>query len=94
MSSKDARWRDVQYALRHLYEPDTLRKSSLAALVGLQADGDVGLGLRHLLCDAIRDMRPDDDIPPGTRPWRDYQILFHRYVRGCTQLEVADQVGL
>lgn len=94
MSSIDALVCDVQHALRHLYDPDALRQSPLACLVDTQVDQDIGVSLRHLLCDTIRAMRPEDTIPPDTRPWRDYHVLFHRYVRGYTQLEVADQVGL
>jgi len=39
-------------------------------------------------------MRPDDYVPMDTRARRDYQILYYRYVQGCSQVEVADQVGL
>ena len=94
MVSHAADWRDVQHALRHLYEPDVLRASPLLAVFCQLGNGERGLALRHLLCDTIRGMRPDDTVPSGTRTWRDYQILYHRYVRASTQLEVADQVGL
>ena len=94
MSSKDALVYDVQHALRHLYDPEVLRQSPLACLVDTQLDQDLGVSLRHLLCDTIRAMRPEKGIPPDTRPWRDYHLLFHRYVRCYTQLEVADQIGL
>jgi CheY-like chemotaxis protein len=86
--------RHVLYALRHLYDPDALRQSPLADRLNVPQDGDSAAALRHLLRDAIRSMRPDDDVPPDTRARRDYQVLYYRYVQGCNQVEVADQVGL
>jgi CheY-like chemotaxis protein len=50
--------------------------------------------LRHALIQAIASLKPDDDTPLQSPAWRVYEILYYRYVQQCSQLEVADQLGI
>ncbi|MBM4431939.1 MAG: sigma-70 family RNA polymerase sigma factor, partial [Chloroflexi bacterium] len=50
--------------------------------------------LRHTLIKAIESLKPDEDTPAQSLAWRAYEILHYRYVQQCSQLEVADQLGL
>ncbi len=84
----------VRSALNHLYDPDELRRSPLAAAFGIAGDFDAAATLQRLLIDAIEALRPAADDPPQSRGWRIYDALFYRYIRGFDRDVVADQLGI
>lgn len=84
----------VRSALNHLYDPDELRRSPLAAACGIAGDFDAAATLQRLLIDAIEALRPAADDPPQSRGWRIYDALFYRYIRGFDRDVVADQLGI
>ena len=84
----------LRSALDHLYDPDKLRRSPLAALLGIADRVDTPLVLRRILTDAIESLRPEADVPYHSPVWRVYEVLLYRYVQQFSQQEVADQLGL
>lgn len=85
---------DVRRALNHLYDPDELRRSPLAAAFGVAGDFDAAATLQRILTDAVEALRPAADDPPQARGWRIYDALFYRYIRGFDRDVVADQLGI
>jgi CheY-like chemotaxis protein len=81
-------------ALNHLQDPERLRQSPLAALLGLSDRFDTFSALQRLLVDAVESLEPDADEPSQSRAWRTYESLYYRYVQQFTQQEVADQLGI
>jgi CheY-like chemotaxis protein len=81
-------------ALHHLYEPDRLRSSPLAALLGIANRLDTFSALQRILTDAIESLEPDADEPPQSRAWEIYEPLYYRYVQQLTQRQVAKQLGM
>jgi len=81
-------------ALNHLRNPNHLRRSPLATLFGVANRPDTPAALRHILIDAVKSLRPEDDEPAQSPAWRLYESLFYRYVQYFSQLEVADQLGI
>jgi CheY-like chemotaxis protein len=81
-------------ALNHLRNPNRLRQSPLAPLLGVANRHDTPAALRRILIDAIKSLKPEADEPPDSRAWRFYESLFYRYVQNASQLEIADQLGL
>ena len=84
----------LRVALRQLYDSDALEQSPLLSELGLGASGHPGAELRRVLSETIRCMEPGPDVPVDASPWRVYEILLYRYVQQCSQLQVADQIGL
>ena len=84
----------LRNALDHLYDPDKLRHSPLAALIGVASRVDAPLVVRQILTDAIETLKPEADVPPDSPVWRAYEVLLCRYVQQFSQKEVADQLGL
>ena len=84
----------IRSALDHLYDPDRLRRSPLAALLGVAGRVDTSLLLRQRLTEAIESLRPEANVPYHSPVWRVYEVLLYRYVQQLSQQEVADQLGL
>ena len=84
----------IRSALDHLYDPDRLRRSPLAALLDVADRVDTPLLLRQILTDAIESLRPEADVPYYSPVWRVYEVLLYRYVQQLSQQEVADQLSL
>lgn len=84
----------LRSALRHLYDPVALRDSPLVDVLGLAESADPASDLRHTLTRAIRSLQPEAEMPADTQMWRVYEVLLYRYVQRCSQLEVADQLGI
>jgi len=83
----------LRSALHHLYDPDQLRRSPLAALFGV-GGFDAAAALQRILTDAIEALQPSPTEPPQSRAWRIYDALAYRYVRGFDRAVVADQLGI
>ena len=86
--------RHLRAALTHLYDPDFLRRSPLAQVLGLERRADLPLALQNALIEAIETLKPGPDDPPGSRSHRISDLLLYRYVQQLSQEEVADQLGL
>lgn len=81
-------------ALNHLRDPNYLRQSPVAFFFGVANRPDTPSALRHILIEAVKSLRPDDEEPAQSPAWRLYESLFYRYVQYFSQLEVADQLGI
>ena len=84
---------DLRSALHYLYDPDQLRRSSLASLFGISGF-DAASALQRILTDAVEALQPGADEPPQSRAWRIYDALVFRYVRRFERDVVADQLGI
>lgn len=84
----------LRAALRHLYDTYALRNSPLIEVFGLADSPDPASELRQLLTGTIRSLQPTPDMPAQTGVWRVYEVLLYRYVQRCSQLEVAEQLGM
>jgi CheY-like chemotaxis protein/signal transduction histidine kinase len=92
--AKDSFEQELRRALNHLYDPAQLRNSWLAGLLGVKEQDDVVSALRRILISGIEALKPGRDVPAQSNPWRNYQILQHRFVEQFTQREVASSLGL
>lgn len=81
-------------ALNHLYDPDRLRRSALAARFGVANRFDTATALQRILTDAIAALKPPAGEPPQSPAWQIYEPLFYRYVEQLSAEEVADQLGI
>jgi CheY-like chemotaxis protein/AraC-like DNA-binding protein len=81
-------------ALNHLYDPDRLRTSPLAALLGVGDRFDTPSALQHLLTHAIESLEPSSDEPSRSHSRQVCDLLLYRYVQQFSQQEVADQLGM
>ena len=84
----------LREGLHHLYDPDQLRQSPLAALFGVANRFDMSAAVRNILIDAIEGLKPKDDNPAQERFWRIHDSLYYGYVQRLSQQTVADQLGL
>ncbi len=84
---------DLRSALHYLYDPDQLRRSSLAAWFGVSGF-DAAAALQRILTDAVEALQPAPDEPPQSRAWRIYDALVYRYIRRFEREVVADQLGI
>ncbi len=81
-------------ALHHLYEPDQLRHSPLAQILGAAARVDAPAVLQEMLLQAIEEIRPGDGEPQLSPGAVVYEVLYFRYVRGYSREAVANQLGI
>jgi len=84
----------VRDALKHLYDPDRLRRSPLASLFGVAERFNTPSALRRILSDGIAALKPEPGTPSRSPSWRTYNLLHYRYVEQFSQQEVADQLGV
>ncbi len=84
---------ELRRALRHLYDPDVLGKSSLLDLLPVDAHARAA-SLRDLLISAVEALKPDRGVSLQSSAWRTYQTLSARYVQQFQQSEVAQALGL
>jgi len=84
----------LRFALKRLYDSNALRTSPLIEVFGLPASANASSELRRTLTMAIRSLEPEADMPGHSQVWRVYEILLYRYLQQCSQIEVADQLGM
>ena len=84
----------VQAALQHLYDPAALRASRLLKLFGVSEQAHPAAALRQVLVRAVEVRKPEASIPLQSNAWREYHILYFRFVEQSLQGEVADDLGL
>lgn len=81
-------------ALRHLYDPGYLRKSTLVALLRLEHEPNPAEALRATLERGIDALKPGPGRPSGPQADRAYRILYYRYVQQFPPRDVAHQLGI
>lgn len=85
----------LQSALPHLYDHVRLRSHPVASVLGVSAADAVDSGLiRTRLLEAIESLRPAEDLPRTSRPWRNYRYLVLRYVNLVPVAQIARELGL
>lgn len=84
----------VHEALRHIYEPDWLRRSPLATLFGVSGRPDTFAALQKILISAIESLQPAAAEPAQPGVWETYELLYSRYVQQLTQYQVARQLSI
>lgn len=83
----------LREALSHLYDPSYAPPAPLCQALGQ----DTMAGeqpVRDILIQAIQDLEPGKEVPPQTRAWRIYDLLYYRFIKGLTQEETAALLGL
>jgi CheY-like chemotaxis protein/predicted DNA-binding protein (UPF0251 family) len=94
MLTHDAFLRDLRSDLNHLYDPNHLRRSALAALFGVADRFDTSSRLQSILLDGIQALKPKTGPRTLTASWIAYEVLHFRYVEQLSQDEVAAQLGV
>jgi CheY-like chemotaxis protein len=94
MLTKDEFLKHLRSDLNHLYDPDHLRGSPLAALFGVANRFDTASAMRRVLTEAIESLEPKTDEPPQSKRWQIYEPLLYRYVEQLSPQEVADQLAI
>jgi CheY-like chemotaxis protein len=85
---------ELRRILPDLYDLDILGHSRLMQLFDLKQHPDAPSMLQHTLTDAIEALRPDATIPPTSKAWRFFHILYYRYKEQYTQQEIALDLSL
>jgi CheY-like chemotaxis protein len=85
--------RDVDRALKRLYDPAALRSSPLIGMLEMPAKAGPA-DLRQALLNAIEALRPQGAMAEQGKAWRTYQVLFHRFVGQFSQVDVAHTLNL
>jgi CheY-like chemotaxis protein len=85
---------ELHDTLTHLYDPTVIGQSPLIERFDLAADEEAISTLQQILIDAIKALKPDDDVPPSSMAWRLYHVLHYRYAEQFTQREVALDLAL
>lgn len=80
-------------ALGHLYDPSYTPPPPLCLALG-QSPTVGAQPIRDALIQAIHDLEPGKEVPPQTRAWRIYDLLYYRFIKGLTQEETAALLGL
>jgi CheY-like chemotaxis protein len=84
----------LRSALHYLYDPVSLRRSSLVDLLGLSQEFDKAAALQRCLTDAIQALKPGVHEPPQSSAWRIYDTLSLQYIRQFPRSTVANQLGI
>ena len=85
---------ELRTALNHLYDPDVLRGSPLASMLGLRGRYDTPAALQNLLTRAIEQLKPGPNTPNKPHAQEVYDVLLYRYVQQFKQNEIANQLGV
>lgn len=85
---------EVVTALHHLYEPLTLRKSRLFALLQIEQNAEAVPALRRTLISAIHSLKPGSKTPYDSSEHRYYLILVGRFVEQRSQKEVSADLAV
>jgi len=84
----------LHQALYHLYEPDRLRESPLAAALGVGNRIDTFSRLQAMLIEAIEVLEPEPDDPAFSQRCEIYEPLYYRYVQQMPQRQVGEQLAM
>jgi CheY-like chemotaxis protein len=83
----------LHVALTHLYDPDYQPEE----VVYLGAGCDPGKGVNALQAAIIREiesLKPEPDVPASSRIWRDFDVLYQRFVLRLSQEETAERMAM
>jgi CheY-like chemotaxis protein len=94
MSTEDEFTTRVRFVLEHLYDPTPLLDSPFVETEDIATSSNPPATLRRTIPNAIRQLEPETEVPHDTPVWRYYEILLYRYVQQCSQLEMAQQLGI
>lgn len=84
----------LRSTLNHLYDPDFLRSSVLASLLGIGDRFNTPNTLQEILFNAIEDLKKRPSGPLSTPPLFLYDLLYYRYIQKLNQKEVSNQLGI
>lgn len=84
----------IHTALQHLYDPTALRASPLLKLFRIGLEDHPASALRRILLAAVEARKPDASVPLQSNAWREYHILYFRFVEQALQGQVAADLGL
>ena len=85
---------ELRKALNHLYDPDYLRTSRMAVILGVGGRFDTPSALQGLLTRAIETLKPLPNMVNKTHAQEIYDLLLYRYVQQFNQEEIANQLGV
>lgn len=94
---KDQLAQDTRDALAHLYDYGYLLNHRLLMRLASACGESHPIALRRLrslLLRAIEDLRPDAGEPTDDRRWRQYEIVYQRYVLGKGLAQLAEEMAL
>jgi CheY-like chemotaxis protein len=84
----------LRVALNHLYDPDQLRQSSLAAFFHVAGHFDTPSAIQRILTHAIESFKQSARTPAHAHDQQVYELLLYRYVQHISQEELAHQLGM
>lgn len=84
----------LRATLKHLYDPDYLRRSNLAGWLGVADRYDTPSSVQNILIKAIEALRPAPKTPPLPSEQQNYDVLVYRYIQQSSQEEVSRQLGV
>ncbi len=84
----------LRSTLNHLYNPDYLRSSLLASLLGLGGRFTTPITLQEIITNAIDSLKSASFGPADSQPLFYYDLLYYRYIQKLSQKEVANQLGV
>jgi CheY-like chemotaxis protein len=85
---------ELRSALNHLYDPDYLRGSPLAVILGVDRRFDTPSALQGILTRAIEVLKPASNAANKIYARSIYDLLLFRYVQQFNQNEIANQLGI
>lgn len=84
----------LRIALNHLYDPDQLRQSPLAAFFHVEGHFDTPSAMQRILTHAIESFKSLAHSPTRVHNQQVYELLLYRYVQHISQDELAHQLGM
>jgi CheY-like chemotaxis protein len=85
---------ELRSALNHLYDPDFLRQSPLADILGVAGRFDTPSALQAILSRAIETLKPRPGDANKVHAQAVYDLLLYRYIQQFNQDEIANQLGI
>ena len=84
----------LRNALNHLYDPDQLRQSPLAAFFHVEGHFDTPSAIQRILTHGIESFKPSSHTLAHAHEQQAYELLLYRYVQHISQDELAHQLGM
>jgi CheY-like chemotaxis protein len=94
MPSDEIYLRQLRDALKHLYDPDLLRRNPLAQAFGVANRLDTPSALQRILIEAIEALNPRRGAAARSLSAAGYEALYYHFVEKLSPQEVADQMGI
>ena len=84
---------DLREALNHLHDPGYAPSTLLASVVAGDPSANVA-AVQVAIMDAVKLLKPPDDIPDSAATRRSYDLLRYRFVQRLTQEQTAERLHL